>query len=56
MLKSSRTIKRGLKNEISIDLEREQYSPGDFIRGTINFELKESIQAGCLRFRVKGNE
>jgi len=49
-------LKRGLKNAISIDLECEKYSPGDFVRGIINFELKESLQAGCIRFRVKGNE
>ena len=45
-----------LKNQISIDLDREQFSPGDVVRGTINFELKESLPIGCVKFKVNGNE
>ena len=45
-----------LKNAISIDLDREQFSPGDIVRGTINFELRESLPIGCVKFTVNGNE
>jgi len=45
-----------LKNQISIDLDREQFSPGDVVRGTINFELRESLPIGCVKFKVNGNE
>ena len=52
----AKSFARGLKNAISIDLEREQFSPGDIVRGTINFELKESLSIGCVKFTVNGNE
>ena len=47
---------KALKNMVSIDIEKELYLPGELVFGVINFTIKEEIQMGCIRFKVKGNQ
>jgi len=50
------TVSKELKNNLQIQLERESYTPGDWVRGTITFNLNHEILLGCLVLKVNGNE
>jgi len=47
---------KGLKNTCTIDIDKELYLPGELLTGILNFTIKEEIQMGCIRFKVKGNQ
>ena len=53
---TARSMLKGLKNTCTIDIDKELYLPGELLTGILNFTIKEEIQMGCIRFKVKGNQ
>jgi hypothetical protein len=43
-------------NDISIDLVKEAYLPGEIIKGTVRLELEKSVKARAVKLRIIGLE